>query len=136
VLSGGAGGFVITGPHGVAVGVGVGLGDGGGVPVGLGVGVNVAVAVAVGVGVNVAVAVAVGVGVNVAVAVAVGVGAGLIVNVTGFVAVQPFLVALRITVYTPERVGVPVMFPLVVLTVKPGGKFVAPYVSALLGLIL
>ena len=77
-------------------------------------------------GVNVAVAVGVGVGVNVAVGVKVGVGAGTIVKVTVLVAVQPFLVALRTTEYTPERVGVPVMFPFVVLTLSPGGKFVAP----------
>ena len=68
----------------------------------------------------------VGVEVGVGVKVAVGAGAAPIVKVTVTVLVQPFFVALRTTKYTPERVGMPVMFPFVVLTVSPGGKFVAP----------
>ena len=77
-------------------------------------------------GVPVGVGVGVGVDVGVGVEVKVGVGAAPIVNVTCLVLVQPFLVALRTTKYTPERVGVPVMFPVAGSAANPEGKFAAP----------
>jgi hypothetical protein len=75
-----------------------------GVPVGVGVGLGLGIGVGVGVGVGLA---------------------ALIVKVTVLEPVQPFFVANSVTVYVPAAVGIPEIKPVVVLTVKPGGKPVA-----------
>jgi len=60
--------------------------------------------------------------------VTVGAGGAAIVNVTVFVPVWLLVfLALRMTLlYVPAVVGVPEMTPVVVLTVKPGGRLLAP----------
>ena len=47
------------------------------------------------------------------------------VNVSVPVPVPPVLVALTVTSYVPALVGVPEINPLVVLSVRPGGRLVA-----------
>ena len=53
-------------------------------------------------------------------------GGGLIVITSVAVPVPPELVALMVTGYVPTVVGVPEINPVAVLTVKPGGKLLAP----------
>ena len=49
-------------------------------------------------------------------------GAGLIVIVSVAVPIPPALVALMVTLYVPAAVGVPEISPVLVLTLRPGGK--------------
>jgi hypothetical protein len=54
-------------------------------------------------------------------------GGGVLIVITSVdVPVPPELVALMVTVYVPAVVGVPEINPVAVLTVKPGGKPLAP----------
>ena len=48
--------------------------------------------------------------------------AGLIVKVNVALPVPPALVALMVTLYVPAVVGVPEIKPVLVLTLRPGGK--------------
>ena len=53
-------------------------------------------------------------------------GGVLIVIISVAVPVPPELLALMVTGYVPAVVGVPEINPVAVLTVKPGGKLLAP----------